>query len=183
VPDGGRTVSKRLVKLATAICAVVSLSVGCAWAESSWQLFTTEIPGGGSFSVKVPQPPKYQSTQDATGNIRYNVHVWSVELGADRAYLVSVAVYPVDIGAANTRRLLEGVVATRTSSGQWANVEWKQHQGLPAFDAVGKARGGRDIRVFGVMKATRLFVLTCTGLEGSARSDDANRFISSLTIR
>jgi hypothetical protein len=164
----------------------VSLLVGVARAESSWQRFTTTIPGGGSFSVDVPQVPKYQAMQDVAGEIRYTGHIWSVELDEHRAYLVSVMVLPVDVGAANARRILEGGLkagATRTSSGQWGSVEWKQHQGLLAFDAVGQGRGGRDIRVFSVAKASRVFTLNYTGLAGSARSDDVNRFIASLKIQ
>jgi hypothetical protein len=179
-------VSNQLTKLATVFCVLVSLWAGGASAESSWQRFAATIPGGGSFSIEFPHAPKYQTMQDAVGNIRYNAHIWSVELDYDRAYIVSVAVFPFDAGAPKARRILEGGLkagAARTSSGQWESVEWKQHQGLPAFDAVGKTRSGRDMRVYSVMKATQVFALTCTGLPGSARSGDADRFIASLKIQ
>jgi hypothetical protein len=178
--------SNSWVKLATAICALVSLSFGVARAESNWQRFTTAIPGGGSVSVELPQAPKYQSVQDVAGRVTYTVHVWSVELDQDRAYLVSVGVYSVDLGEANARRLLEGGLkagATRTSSGQWTSVAWKQHQGLLAYDAVGTTRAGRDIRVYSVKKGAQVFTLTSTGLAGSAQSADINRFIASLRIQ
>jgi hypothetical protein len=174
------------MKIATAICALVYLLAGGARAESSWQRFTMTIPGGESFSVELPQAPKFQSSKDVAGNTRYNVYIWYVKLDEDRGYIASVAEFPVDVGAAKARRVLEGGLragAASTSTGQWASVEWKQHQGQPAFDAAGKTPSGGDLRVYSVMKGTRVFTLNCRGPAGSAGSDDVNRFIASLKIQ
>jgi len=136
------------------------------------------IPGGGSFSVESPQAPKSLPTQGGAGT-----DTWVIELDKDSGYVVGVFVLPVE---ANTRRFLEAALkasAVKTASGQWESVEWKQHQGLPAVDAIGKTRSGRDIRIYSVVKNTRVFTLTCTGLAGSARTGDINRFIASLKIQ
>jgi hypothetical protein len=167
-----------LVKLIAASCALALLATGGATAPSRWQTFTAPTPGGGSFSVDFPQAPKYQSTPV--------VHMWSAQIDYDTALMVAVAIFPLDVSAAQARRVLEGslkALAPRMENGKWANVDWKQHQGLLAFDAVGRTHTGRETRIYSVMKGTRVFSLTYVGLAGSAQSDDVNRFFASLKIQ
>src|SRR5262249_34558666 len=126
--DWRRTMSNHSMKLATAICVLVYLLAGGARAGRRRQRHSLTIPGGGDVSVEVPEAARYLSRQDAAGNTRYNLYTWFVELDEHHAYLATVAVFPVDFGAANARRILEGGLragATRTSSGQWTSVEWK----------------------------------------------------------
>ena len=54
---------------------------------------------------------------------------------------------------------------------------------MPAFDATGRTRSGRDLRAYGVMKGKRMVVLTYVGLPGTAQSPDVQRFVASLRFR
>lgn len=139
---------------------------------------------GQGFTAEMPAAPKYSTTEMKTGTgSLYTVNQYLLEQG-DVAYIVQAATYPDDINVANPRVNLQGGLdnlAKSMEGGKWASVDWVTHQGLTASDAVG-VRSGHAIRSFSVMKGRQVFTLIYAGAPGTARSDDVNRFISSLRI-
>ena len=164
---------------------LLSLALGDAAAQRAWHTMTGQ---DASFTVELPQAPECQTMQSASGaGTSCTTHIYGASnLDGDRTFMVSTAVLPGDVDVSNPRRRLQAgldAAATRIEGGKHASVDWKQHQGLTAFDAVGRTRSGRDIRTFGVTKGSRLITLTYVGVPGSAASADVNRFIASLRIR
>jgi hypothetical protein len=60
-------------------------------------------------------------------------------------------------------------------------VNWVTHHGLTAVEADG-AQNGLEVRTYSVVNGRRIYVLTYAGPAGTTRSDDVNRFLTSLRI-
>jgi len=167
-----------------ALCTLLLFVPDDAVAQQAWHTITGLED---SFTVEFPQVPKYHTAPNATdAGTKFTMHIYWVELDGDRTYMAGIAVYPKDPGAGNYRRVLQGGldrIANRPSGTKYASIDWTQHQGLPAFDAVGQTGSGREARMYGVMKGSRAFTLTYVGPIGSSRSADVNRFIASLRLR
>lgn len=65
--------------------------------------------------------------------------------------------------------------------GKLTTVDWLEHQGLVAVDAVG-TKAELELRNYSVIKGSRIFSLTYAGPPGSARTADVDRFVKSLQI-
>ena len=139
---------------------------------------------GGSFTAELPAAPTYTATpQQTAAGASYTMHHFLFEEGAV-AYMIQTSIYPEDVRVTSHRTNLQGGLdnAARNMDGaKWASIGWLTHQGLTAVDAVG-VRGGLAIRSYSVMKGRQVFTLTYAGPSGSARSDDANRFVASLRV-
>lgn len=137
-----------------------------------------------SFSAEMPAAPNYTAKEmrSAAGSV-YTMHQYLLEHG-DVAYVAQTAVYPPDVNVSNHRTNLQGGLdnaAKNMAGGKWASVGWGTYQGLTSVDAIGE-RANHAIRSFSVMKGRQIITLTYAGPAGSARSADADRFISSLRI-
>lgn len=137
-----------------------------------------------SFSAEMPAAPNYTAKEmrSAAGSV-YTMHQYLLEHG-DAAYVAQTAVYPPDVNVSNHRTNLQGGLdnaAKNMAGGKWASVGWGTYQGLTSVDAIGE-RANHAIRSFSVMKGRQIITLTYAGPAGSARSADADRFISSLRI-
>jgi hypothetical protein len=176
--------STHAMSLPAALCALALFLIGGAVAQDAWHTMTGPDE---SFTVEMPQAPKYLTAPNASGaGTSYTMHIYAVELDGDRTYLVSTSVLPRDVDVKNPRRNLQDgldLAATRLEGGKYTSLDWKQHQGLTAFDAVGRTRSGREIRTYGVLKGQRAITLTYVSAPGTVRSPDVNRFIASLRIR
>jgi len=141
-----------------------------------------------SFTAELPSAPKYTATPMKTGTgAAYTMHQYMVEAG-DIAYVVQTATYPSDVDISKPRENLQGGLtnaAKNMDGGKWASVDWetkKGKKGLTAYDAVGM-RKGLAVRSYSAMKGRRIVTLTYAGPAGTARSPDADHFITSLSIR
>jgi hypothetical protein len=138
-----------------------------------------------SFTAEFPAEPVYKSVLLKTAaGAGYTMHQFQLEKeGA--AYVAQTAVYPEDVRTTNPRASLQGGLdasAKNMDGEKWASMDWVKHEGgLTGVEAIG-ARGGLAIRTYSVMKGRQIFTLTFAGPAGSARSDDANRFIASLRV-
>jgi hypothetical protein len=137
-----------------------------------------------SFSAEMPAAPSYTAREmhSAAGSV-YTMHQYLLEHG-NVAYAAQTSVYPADVNVSNHRTILQGGLdnaARNMAGGKWASLSWGTYQGLTSVDAIGE-RANHAIRSFSVMKGRQIFTLTYAGPSGSARSDDADRFIKSLRI-
>lgn len=137
-----------------------------------------------SFTADLPAAPKYTATQmkTSTGS-KYTMHQYLYEQG-NVAYVVQTAIYPQDVNVASPRTNLQGGIdnaAKGMDGGKWVSVDWVTRDGRLAVDAVGE-RKGNAVRSFSTMKERRIFSLTYAGPVGSAKSTEAERFVSSLRL-
>jgi hypothetical protein len=137
-----------------------------------------------SFSADMPAAPNYTANEMRTAaGSSYTMHQYLLEQG-EVAYVAQTAVYPSDVNVSNHRTNLQGGLdnaAKNMEGGKWASIGWGTYQGLTSVDAIGE-RGSHAIRSFSVMKGRQIFTLTFAGPSGSARSPDAERFMTSLRI-
>jgi hypothetical protein len=137
-----------------------------------------------SFSAEMPAAPKYTSQEMRTAaGSPYTMHQYLLEQG-NVAYVAQTAIYPADVNVSNHRTNLQGGLdnaAKNMEGGKWASIGWGTYQGLTSVDAVGE-RTSHAIRSFSVMKGRQIITLTYAGPTGSARSPDAERFMTSLRI-
>jgi hypothetical protein len=148
---------------------------------ASWQ----KVSGPDqTFSADMPAVPKYTSQEMRTAaGSSYTMHQYLLEQG-DVAYVAQTAIYPSDVNVANHRTNLQGGLenaAKNMEGGKWASIGWGTYQGLTSVDAVGE-RGNHAIRSFSVMKGRQIITLTYAGPSGTARSPDAERFLTSLRV-
>jgi hypothetical protein len=137
-----------------------------------------------SFSADMPATPKYTSQEMRTAaGASYTMHQYLLEQGSV-AYVAQTAIYPSDVNVSNHRTNLQGGLdnaAKNMEGGKWASVGWGTYQGFTSVDAVGE-RGSHAIRSFSVMKGRQIITLTYAGPSGTARSPDADRFMTSLRV-
>ena len=158
------------------------LQVATLDAPIAWQ----KVAGfEGTFTAEMPGVPVYVVVPKASsGGIPYKRHDYSVYVGQN-AFFIQSTVYPSQWNTSNQRRFIQQGLdnqATKMDSGQWISVTWGQHQGLTSVEAVSLQKG-QDLRMVFVLRGQQLFILTYIGAPGSARSDEVNRFFSSLNIR
>jgi hypothetical protein len=156
-------------------------SAPAAAEAASWQ----KVSGPDqTFSADMPAVPKYTSQEMRTAaGSSYTMHQYLLEQG-DVAYVAQTAMYPSDVNVANHRTNLQGGLenaAKNMEGGKWASIGWGTYQGLTSVDAVGE-RGSHAIRSFSVMKGRQIITLTYAGPSGTARSPDAERFLTSLRV-
>jgi hypothetical protein len=156
-------------------------SAPAATEAASWQ----KVPGPDqSFSADMPAAPKYTSQEMRTAaGSSYTMHQYLLEQG-NVAYVAQTAIYPSDVNVSNHRTNLQGGLdnaAKNMEGGKWASIGWGTYQGLTSVDAVGE-RGSHAIRSFSVMKGRQIITLTYAGPSGTARSPDAERFMTSLRV-
>lgn len=151
-----------------------------ALGQDAWRAMTGSADRG--FTAEMPAAPKYTAVPMKTkSGSAYTMHQYQLDQGAV-AYVAQTAIYPQDVSIVNPQANLKGGLdnsAKNMDGGKWANINWVKHQGLTAVDAVG-VRGGHAIRSYSVMKGRQIFTLTYAGPTGTARSANAQRFISSL---
>jgi hypothetical protein len=164
-----------------AALGLLVLLAGAALGQAEWHKMTGPDK---SFTAELPESPRYTPVQlrSPVGK-PYTMHQYLHEQGAV-AFVVQTVVYPSDVNVSSPQVNLQNGLdnaARNMDGGKWASVEWIKHQGLTAADATG-ARGGSEVRSLLVIKGRQLVTLTYAGPPGSARSDDANRFIASLRL-
>ncbi len=137
-----------------------------------------------SFAADMPAAPSYAAKEMRTAaGSTYTMHQYMLEQG-DAAYVAQTAIYPSDVNVSNHRTNLQGGLdnaAKNMEGGKWASVGWGTHQGLTSVEAIGE-RAKHAIRSFSVMKGRQIITLTYAGPSGSARSPEAERFMTSLRI-
>ncbi|MBI5623624.1 MAG: hypothetical protein HY924_07600 [Elusimicrobia bacterium] len=154
-----------------------------ALAQAAWQRVTGP---DSTCTFELPGAPRAsQATTPANGaRAAYTTYTYLAE-DNDRAYVVQTAVFPSGVDISDPKANLQAGLnnsAKGMDGGKWISVTWKTHQGLVAVDAVGM-RNGHELRTFSVMRGAQIFAMTYAGPEGTSRSDDADRFFSSLTVR
>lgn len=162
--------------------ALSATTVG-AQSQTAWQKVTGP---DGTFTVEMPEAPKYTTAQAALSGsgAAYTVHMYFVETGG-RAFIIHTAIYPPGLDISNPRNSLQAGLdntVKNMTGGKWISVTWTKHQGLTAVEAIG-LKNGYEVRSFSVLRGQQLFTLTYGGADGTSRSDDANRFVASLNIR
>jgi hypothetical protein len=168
-------------QLAVLALSALALAAG-ALAQAAWHTMTGPDK---SLTAELPIAPRYTPTQlkSAAGAL-YTMHQYVAEHG-EAVYVVQTAVYPRDVNLADPKASLQvGIdsAAANMEGGKWASVDWVQHQGAVAVDAVGR-RGEHEVRNFSLIKGRQYFALTYAGPPGSARSADVNRFVGSLRVK
>jgi hypothetical protein len=156
-------------------------SAPAAREAASWQKVTGPDQ---TFSADMPAAPKYTSQEMRTAaGSSYTMHQYLLEQG-NVAYVAQTAIYPADVNVSNQRANLQGGLdnaAKNMEGGKWASIGWGTYQGLTSVDATGE-RGSHAIRSFSVMKGRQIITLTYAGPSGTARSPEAERFMTSLRI-
>lgn len=133
-----------------------------------------------TFTIEMPAVPVYTASPAKTNtDVAYTQHLYAVDAGA-RAFICITAIYPPEVDS-NLQAALDGT-AKGLGIGKWTSVTWTKHQGLPAVEAI-VLKDGNEFRTLWVLRGNQRFGVMYIGPDGTARSEDANRFISSLNIR
>jgi hypothetical protein len=137
-----------------------------------------------SLIAEMPAVPRHSEEPLKSGaGTAYTMHAYLVDQG-DEAYVIQTAVYPADVDVSSPKTNLQAGLDNAAKSmkdGKWTSVEWLEHQGLVAVDAVG-TRAGLEVRNYSVIKGSQIFSLTYAGPPGSAKTADVDRFVKSLQI-
>lgn len=150
---------------------------------AGWQKVTGP---DGAFTAEMPGASVYQARPGTFGDTgKILMHMYSVDMG-DRAFIVMTTTYPANADFSNPQKSLQSVLGGsakhHTDDGKWISVNWMTHQGLLAVESIGMAKG-RIFRTLWVLRGRQVFAIAYVGSDGTARSEDANRFINSLNIR
>lgn len=136
----------------------------------------------GTFTVEMPGASVYQARPAAFGDTdKILMHAYSVDMG-DRAFIVMTTTYPANADFSNPQKALQSMLDASANGGKLISVNWMTHQGLLAVESIGMTKG-YIVRTLWVLRGRQLFATTYVGSDGTARSEDANRFINSLNIR
>jgi hypothetical protein len=151
--------------------------------QAQWQKVTGP---DGTFTAEMPAAPKYSAIpQTVNGSgAAYTLHEYLLAAGA-REFLIHTAIYPPSVDTSNPRATMQAGLdntVKNLDNGKWISVTWTKHQGLTAVEAIGLMKG-QEVRTYTAMRGQQIFVLIHIGPDGTARSDDTNRFIASLNIR
>lgn len=149
--------------------------------EAEWQALLSEDK---AIQTEFPAAPKYEPIQLLSGQgFPYTMHQYVFEKDAT-VFQLQTAVYPKDVYIYPQVNIQAGLdtSAKGLEGGKWANINWTRHQGHIAADAVG-IRAGHAVRVFSLVKGSRLVTLTYVGPPESAKSEPVERFIKSLKVQ
>ncbi len=149
--------------------------------EAEWQALLSE---DRAIQTEFPATPKYEPIQLLSGQgFPYTMHQYVFEKDAT-VFQLQTAVYPKDVYIYPQVNIQAGLdtSAKGLEGGKWANINWTRHQGHIAADAVG-IRAGHAVRVFSLVKGSRLVTLTYVGPPESAKSEPVERFIKSLKVQ
>jgi len=160
--------------------------IGQLWSGSAvsqtWQ--TLNLPGD-VFTIEMPGPPTYQERKvKSEGGTEFPMQHYIVEI-TNGSYVAEIATYPNDVDVSNPRNTLQrgaDDAAYVIEGGKWDSISWAQHQGLDAFDAFGH-RKGFEVRLYSIMNSRLALVLCYTGVAGTSRSAEVERFIESVRVR
>lgn len=167
--------------LALSLAQPVASPLWAAAPEAEWQALLSEDK---AIQTEFPAPPKYEPIQLLSGQgFPYTMHQYVFEKDAT-VFQMQTAVYPKDVYIYPQANIQAGLdtSAKGLEGGKWANVNWTRHQGHIAADAVG-VRAGHAVRVFSLVKGSRLVTLTYVGPPDTARSESVERFIKSLKVQ
>lgn len=173
-----------LFALAAVVLASTLLGVRVSHAAGSEAIWHVLTSADKAVQTEFPSEPTYEAVQLLSGQgFPYTMHqyVWAREA---TVYQLQTVVFPKDVNLVPQANIKAGLDATAKSlnGGQWQGLEWTRHQGLIAADAFGM-RAGHAVRVFSVIKGSRLVTLTYVGPPDSARAEGVERFIKSLKIQ
>lgn len=164
----------------------LNTQAAAAQGQSPWH----KIAGvDGAFTIVMPAAPQYSTRAGSVvdigrGEYAVTLHFYAAEhLG--RLFAVETAICPPELQhwSAYTRILERMVMIEKNLDGKkWSNIDWKQHQGRTAVDAVGLV-GGREVRVLITTQGQQVFTAFYNGPIGTARSIEVNYYIGSLNIR
>lgn len=143
----------------------------------------------GAFSIVMPAAPQYSTRVGRVVDIGIaeyaaTLHFYSAgHLGS--LFAVETVIYPPELQHWSDRtKILERMVMIEKEldGKKWSAINWKQHQGRTAVDAVASI-GGAEIRVLITAQGHQAFTAFYNGPIGTARSIEVNYFLSTLTIR
>jgi hypothetical protein len=152
-----------------------------ATAQDAWHKMTGPEK---TFTVEMPVSPNYTPVRMKTSSgSTYTMHQYIAE--QDKVvYVVQTSIYPPDIDVSKQKVNLQAGLekaARKMEGGKWATVDWPEHEGLTAVDAVG-SRNGNEVRSFTVMKGRQIITLTYAGPPGTGKSPEAEHFVTSLHV-
>jgi hypothetical protein len=137
-----------------------------------------------SFTAEMPAVPTHSEEAMKSGaGTAYTMHVYLVDQG-DTAYVIQTAIYPSDVDVSSPKTKLQAGLdnaAKKMKDGKWTSVDWLEHQGLVAVDALGTS-AELEVRNYSVIKGSQIFSFTYVGPLGSARTAGVDRFVKSLQI-
>jgi hypothetical protein len=172
-------IASHMGRVAGALCLIFAVS--STLAQETWQNMTGPDK---SFTAELPAAPRYTATRLKTASgSPYTQHQYLLE-EENRAFIVQSTVYPNDVDVTKPHATLQNgldIAAKRMEGGKWASLDWLQHDGLTAADAVG-VREGQEIRSYSVIKGRQVITLLHVGAPGSARGPDVDRFVKSLKV-
>ena len=177
-----RTLQWRSLMVRFGALTVIAQLWSSSAVSQTWQ--TLDLPGD-VFTIEMPGPLKYQERKvKSEGGTEFPMYHYMVET-TNGSYVAEIATYPSDVDVSNPRNTLQrgaDDAAYVIEGGKWDSISWAQHQGLDAFDAFGH-RKGFEVRLYSIMNSRLALVLCYTGVAGTSRSADVERFIASVRVR
>lgn len=157
-----------------------------AQAQGAWH----KIDGvDGAFTINMPAAPQYSTRAGRVVDIGLAEYAATLHFYAaghlGRLFAVETVIYPPELQhwSAHTKILERMAMIEKNLDGKkWSTINWKQHQGRTAIDAVALA-GGAEVRVLITAQGHQVFTAFYNGPIGTARSLEVNYYIGSLNIR
>ena len=127
-----------------AVAAVLALAAArCAWRKSVWYAVRgadhcLHRRYAGRAGLQGDRRPSRRAAR------RSRHHSYSLDSGR-LSFVAQTALYPADVDVRQPRRVLQAVLderAQRLAGGKWSEVDWREVEGAPAVESIGRG-GGR----------------------------------------
>jgi serine/threonine-protein kinase len=150
-------------------------------APAAWQEFSS---AEGSFAVLMPGTPSYEKQSNGTALGPIDMHMFTLNIKRDAAYVIMYSDYPEIVTRANPDDLLDGGRngALASSKGKLVSEQNMSLDGFPGREIVIEVPGEGLMRVRMFLVRQQLFQIMAVGTKEKIDHEDTAKYLTSFRL-
>jgi len=150
-------------------------------APAAWQEFSS---ADGNFAVLMPGTPSYEKKNSTTALGPIDMHMFTLNIKRDAAYLIMYSDYPEIVTRAKPEDLLDGGRdgALSNTKGKLVGEQNMSLDGFPGREIVVEVPGKGLLKLRVFLVGRRLFQVMAVGTREMVEHEDASKYLTSFRL-